>query len=176
MSEIQIPQPDQQTVNAQGESISPLPYGVTFRDAITQVDERGTVVEAFDPRWQWHPDPFAYCYVFTLRPGFVKGWGMHKQHQDRYFILYGELQVVLYDARPDSPTCGLVTSVVLSQYRRRLMNIPEGIWHANRNLGPHDVTVLNFPTKMYDHANPDKYRLPLDTDQIPYKFENLRGW
>ena len=38
MSEIQIPQPDQQTVNAQGESISPLPYGVTFRDAITQAN------------------------------------------------------------------------------------------------------------------------------------------
>jgi dTDP-4-dehydrorhamnose 3,5-epimerase len=28
----------------------------------------------------------------------------------------------------------------------------------------------------YDHANPDKYRLPLDTDLIPYKFENSRGW
>ena len=31
-------------------------------------------------------------------------------------------------------------------------------------------------TKPYDHANPDKYRLPLDTDQIPYRFEDVSGW
>lgn len=175
MSEIQIPRLDQQTVDTYGEIVTPMPYGVTFRDSITQIDERGMVVEAFDPRWQWHPDPFVFCYIFTIRPGYVKGWGLHKLHQDRYFILYGEMQVVLYDARPDSPTHGLVASVVLSEYRRRLMNIPEGVWHASRNLGEKDVTVVNFPTRPYDHANPDKYRLPIDTDQIPFKFENARG-
>jgi dTDP-4-dehydrorhamnose 3,5-epimerase len=56
------------------------------------------------------------------------------------------------------------------------MNIPAGIWHANRNLGSKDVVVVNFPTIPYDHAAPDKYRLSLDTDQIPYKFENTAGW
>jgi dTDP-4-dehydrorhamnose 3,5-epimerase len=36
--------------------------------------------------------------------------------------------------------------------------------------------VVNFPTRPYDHASPDKYRLPLDTDEIPYEFEDPRGW
>jgi dTDP-4-dehydrorhamnose 3,5-epimerase len=114
--------------------------------------------------------------MFTLRPGMIKGWGLHKEHEDRYFVLFGELEIVLYDDRPDSPTRGLVASVVLSEYRRRLMNIPAGVWHANRNLGSKDVVVINFPTILYEHANPDKYRLPLDTDQIPYKFAPLQGW
>ena len=83
------------------EGVQRLPVGVTFRDSVTHVDARGTVTELFDPRWGWH--------------------------EDRYFVLFGELEVVFYDSRPDSPTYGEVSSVVLSEYRRRLMNMPTHI-------------------------------------------------
>ena len=170
------PQRDIQTVTPQGESIQQLPAGLTFHDVPTHVDERGTVCELFDPRWGWHKDPLVFVYSFTLRPGMIKGWGLHKEHEDRYFILQGEMEVVLYDERPDSPTSGLVAKLVLSEYRRRLMNIPAGVWHADRNLGQKDVVVVNFPTIQFDHSSPDKYRLPLDTDKIPYKFDHPHGW
>jgi len=165
------------TVTPAGERLQQLPDGVTFRDAVTHVDDRGSVCELFDPRWGWTDDPLVFAYVFTLRPGVVKGWGMHLEHEDRYFILYGDLEVVLYDDRPDSPTRGLVAKIYLSEHQRRLMNIPQGVWHANRNVGTRDLTLINFPTRPYDHASPDKYKLPLDTDQIPYSFEEgTRGW
>ena len=130
----------------------------------------------FDLRWNWHPDPIVFVYSFTIRPGRIKGWGMHKEHEDRYFVLCGEMEVVLYDPRPDSPTKGQVSKVILSEYDRRIMNVPIGVWHANRNLSQKDLVVVNFPTIPYDHAKPDKYRLPLDTDQIPFKFDDAGGW
>jgi dTDP-4-dehydrorhamnose 3,5-epimerase len=166
---------DKQTVTPGGESVEKLPSGVTFHDVATQVDERGAVCELFDLRWGWHNEPLVFVYSFMIRPGMIKGWGIHKKHEDRYFILFGEVEVVLYDDRPESPTRGLVSKIVLSEYRRRLMNIPAGIWHADRNIGNKDAVLINFPTRPYDHADPDKYRLPLDTDQIPHKFENPRG-
>lgn len=169
------PRKDEPTVSPGGESLDPLPVGVTFHDVITQVDERGTVFELFDLRWGWRPLPVAFAYCCTARPGMIKGWGMHKHHEDRYCILFGELLVVLYDDRPESPTRGLVSQVVLSEYRRRLLNIPAGIWHADKTLGNKDAVFVNFPTEPYDHDNPDKYRLPLDTDRIPYRFDNPRG-
>jgi dTDP-4-dehydrorhamnose 3,5-epimerase len=170
------PKQDVKTVEPGGESVQPLPDGVTFRDVVTHVDERGSVVELFDPRWGWHKDPLVFSYSFTIRPGMIKGWGVHKKHEDRYFILLGEMEIVLYDDRPDSPTRGLVSKIVLTEYRRRLMNIPAGVWHADRNIGSRDVVVVNFPTIQYEHDNPDKYRLPLDNDYIPYKFDAPRGW
>src|SRR5262245_46954133 len=94
---------DKQTVTAAGENVQPLPAGVSFHDITTHVDERGSVCELFDPRWGWHPDPLVFVYMFTVRPGMIKGWGVHKKHEDRYFILFGEMEVVLYDDRPDSP-------------------------------------------------------------------------
>ena len=172
----QEPRQDRQTVTPQGQSLAPLPEGVSFYDLPIQIDERGSVRELFDLRWNWHPDPLVFAYCFTIRPGLIKGWGMHKRHEDRYSVLSGEMDAVLYDERPGSSTHGLVAKIVLSEYRPRLMNIPAGVWHADRNLGSKDLAVINFPTIPYDHANPDKYRLPLDTDRIPYEFERPVGW
>ena len=167
---------DRQTVTAAGASLDLLPEGVSLRDAVTHVDERGQVCEIFDLRWGWRAEPLVYSYLFTVRPGWVKGWGMHLEHEDRYFVIQGEMEVVLFDDREGSPTRGLVSRVVLSHYRRQLLNIPAGIWHADHNLGSVDCLGLNFPTRPYDHAAPDKYRLALDNDHIPFRFEHVKGW
>jgi dTDP-4-dehydrorhamnose 3,5-epimerase len=107
----------------------------------------------------------------------VKGWGLHKRHEDRYFILKGEVEIVLYDIRPDSPTYRQVCKVVLSETRRRLMNVPTYVWHADHNIGADEAIIVNFPTIPYEHDRPDKYRLPLDTDLIPYSFgAAAKGW
>ena len=132
------------------------------------MDERGALCELLDERWGWSKEPLVYSYLWTVRPGITKGWGFHMEHEDRYAILFGEVEVLLYDERPDSSTRGQVCSVVLSEFRRRLSNIPAEVWHATRNLGGKDAGLVNFPTKPYEHENPDKYRLPLNNDRIPY--------
>ena len=167
---------DKQTVTPTGESIQKLPEGVIIKEIPTHVDDRGFVVEMFDLRWKWHPDPLVFSYAFTIRPGIIKGWGLHKKHEDRYFILFGDMETVFYDGREESATKGLVSKLYLTEYNRCLLSIPAGVWHADRNVGQKDVVVVNFPTIQYDHSDPDKYRLPLDTDEIPYKFEDPKGW
>lgn len=166
---------DQETVR-NGVPTAKLLDGLVFRDSVTHRDDRGSVTEMFDPRWNWHPDPLVFSYLFTIRPGVVKGWGLHKLHEDRYFVIRGEMEVVMYDPRPESSTCGAICRVVLSADRPRLMNVPKFVWHADHNIGSEDCTIVNFPTIQYDHANPDKYRLPLDTDVIPFDFGGAKGW
>ena len=144
------PIPDMQTVTAEGEQLGSLPHGMTVRDVITHTDDRGTVLEVFDPRWGWHEEPLVFSYVFTIRPGVIKGWGLHEHHEDRYALLFGEMELVCYDAREDSPTYGEISKLVLSEHRRRLVNVPAGVWHADRNIGSRDVVVVNFPTIQYD--------------------------
>jgi len=119
--------PDKATVTPQGEPLQPLPEGVSFHNLVTHVDERGSVCELFDLRWGWRNEPLVFVYNFSIRPGVIKGWGLHKEREDRYFVLSGEMEVVLYDVRPQSSTHGMVSKIVLSHYQRRLMNIPAGI-------------------------------------------------
>lgn len=166
---------DRKTVTTEGERVQTLPHGLSLRDATTQIDSRGTLCEIFDPRWGWHEDPLVFVYTFSIRPGVTKGWVHHKESEDRLFLVAGDAEVVLYDDRPDSPTCGLVSRVVMSQMRRQLMNIPRGVWHAVSNIGSSDCIFINCPTRPYDHSNPDKYRLPLENDYIPFRFDNPKG-
>lgn len=167
---------DQRTVTEDGKDIEIVPEGVKFKEVRTHVDDRGSLCEMFDSRWIWHDSPLVFSYMFTVRPGIIKGWGMHKKHEDRYFIMYGKLEVILYDARKKSKTYGMISKVYLTEYNRRLMSIPVGVWHAIKNVGERDVVLTNFPTICYSHKSPDKYRLPLNTKKIPYKFDNPKGW
>jgi dTDP-4-dehydrorhamnose 3,5-epimerase len=168
---------DHQTVTPSGESLATLPEGTEIRDLVTHTDERGTVCELYDERWGFSDDPLVFAYLFTIRPGMAKGWGVHHEHEDRYAFLTGELELVLYDGREDSATSGHESRIVLSGFRRRLVSIPRGVWHAERNIGAVDVQVVNFPTAAYDHGNPDKRRLPLDTDELPVTLgPDWRGW
>ena len=167
---------DAQTVTPEGERTATPLDGVSQRRARTHVDDRGTLVEMLDPRWGWHPAAIVYAYAFTERPGSAKGWALHKEHEDRYFLVSGELELVLYDVRPESSSWGKLWTVVLTELDRSIINVPAFVWHATRNLGTKDAVVVNFPTIPYDHQDPDKYRLPLDTPLIPYSFGASRGW
>src|ERR1700733_2150688 len=75
---------DRQTVTSDGQPMRRLTEGVVIRDLPTHTDERGTVFETFDARWPSHPGPLVFAYCFTIRPGIVKGWNLHKEHEDRY--------------------------------------------------------------------------------------------
>jgi dTDP-4-dehydrorhamnose 3,5-epimerase len=149
--------------------VAPLPDGVVVRPLRTHVDARGSIMEAYDPRWGVSSADMVYAYAYTILPGRAKGWGLHREHDDRYVLLRGRMEIVFWDARDDSPTHGLEARLTTSEYERSLIIIPAGVWHANRNIGESEVIVLNLPTTPYDHVSPDKFTLPLDTDKIPVR-------
>lgn len=168
---------DTQTVTETGTSTAPLLDGVTSHETRIHHDDRGSVVELYDQRWNWHPDPIVFCYSFTIEPGVVKGWGLHKLHQDRYFVVEGAMELVMFDPRPESSTYGKICRMVLSADRPRIVNVPKFVWHADHNFTTQPMRCVSFPTTPYDHQNPDKYRLPIDSPLIPFRFEGARsGW
>ena len=160
---------DVQTVDSEGREVGDPIDGVDVRPAVTHADERGTLCEIWDERWGFAAEPVPFVYTVTIRPGCAKGWIVHQHHDDRLFFISGSVRVALYDARADSPTQGLVNVHHLGVNRRAIIRIPAGVYHALRNLGTEDVVFVNLPTRCYEHADPDKYRLPLDTDLIPYR-------
>jgi dTDP-4-dehydrorhamnose 3,5-epimerase len=165
------PVKDVQTVTADGEIVAPLIEGVRIRPAITHSDARGTVCEIYNPAWGILEAPLVYVYQTTIRPRRVKGWVLHREQDDRLFFSLGTVKIVLYDDRPGSPTHKMLNEIHLGGYNRGLITIPRGVYHALENVGETDVLFINMPTRPYNHADPDKYRLPLDTDLIPYRFD-----
>ena len=161
---------DPQLATPDGRQVGDLIDGVMIREARTIPDHRGSVCVAFDPRWGWTDEPIVYTYLVTIRPGAVKGWIVHGTYDDRLLLYRGAVKWALYDGREDSPTHGLVNELFFDDHHRALLRIPRGVWHAVQNVGSEDSLMLNHPTEPYDYEAPDKTRLPLDTDLIPYSF------
>lgn len=158
---------DVATVTSDGTSLATTIDGVRTHTPINHVDHRGSVFEIFTDNDYWQT-PVVYAYQFSVRPGLVKGWGMHEHKLDRYCLITGEVLVVLYDDRADSPSRGVVQRVTLSDRATRMVTIPTGVWHLNVNLGPDEAHLINFPTEVYPHDAPDRLLLPWDTDSIPF--------
>jgi dTDP-4-dehydrorhamnose 3,5-epimerase len=170
------PKKDVQTVTVDGQSVQKLIHGVSVHQSTTHLDDRGTLCEIFSPHRPPHPAPLVYVYQFTIRPGKIKGWHVHHLHDDRIFLSQGQVKVVLYDSRADSPTFGMINEIYRSDLSRDLMVIPAFVYHAHQNVGLADALFISMPSRPYDHHSPDVYRFPIDSDQIPYRFEDRKGW
>jgi dTDP-4-dehydrorhamnose 3,5-epimerase len=161
---------DTATVTREVEPLQDQIAGVEIRRPPTHADHRGTITEIYDVRWEFaEDDPLVYVYHVTVTPGQVKGWVLHARQNDRMFVYGGVLKVVLYDARSDSPTHGQLNISHFGTHDRALLSIPAGVWHAVKNVGAQDASFVNLPSRPYEHDDPDKYRLPLDNDVIPYR-------
>ena len=163
------PLPEPQTVRPDGSRLGDLIDGVTVRTAVTHADERGQLCEVFSIEWGIGEGAAPYVYEVVLRAGSVRGWIVHLEQADRLFLSAGTCKVVLYDAREDSPTLGLINEFHLGDHRRGLVHIPPGVVHAVKNVGSGDARFINVPTRPYRHEAPDKHRLPRDTRAIPYE-------
>ncbi len=102
-----------------------------------------------------------------MRANHTKGWGLHQRKIDRYTLISGELTTLLFDARADSPTAGQSQKVTLSGEGIRQLTIPVGVWHMNINVSPSETYLINHPSEVYDHAQPDRLLLPCNTCEIP---------
>jgi dTDP-4-dehydrorhamnose 3,5-epimerase len=164
-------QKDPQLINPDWQKLEQLIDGVSVRDVLHVPRDHGVITEVFRPEWDPTGMPVIHIYQSRLYPGALGAWSCHAQNTDRLFVTQGNIKVVMYDGREDSPTHGAVNELHVGDARPRLVVLPPGVWHGLQNLGPQDALVLNMPTNAYNYLDPDHYRLPWDTPEIPYSWK-----
>ncbi|MDP2948508.1 MAG: dTDP-4-dehydrorhamnose 3,5-epimerase family protein [Chloroflexota bacterium] len=148
--------------------------GVEVKQLAKHVDERGYLMELLrsdDPIFR----KFGQAYVALNFPGVVRAWHYHQKQDDHFVVVKGVVKVALYDARQGSPTQGQVDEFFLGEQNNILLKIPVGVMHGYKTVGTEPSLLLNFPTELYDQQQPDEYRLPWNTDQIPYDWDIKMG-
>jgi len=124
----------------------------------------------YRPEWDPTGLPLVQVYQSRLAAHVVAGWSCHAENTDRLFVSQGLLKFVLFDGREESPTYRTLTEYHLGEARPGLLVIPPGVWHGLENVGTGEAILVNMPSVPYNYADPDHWRLPLKTDQIPYSF------
>jgi dTDP-4-dehydrorhamnose 3,5-epimerase len=115
---------------------------------------------------------FGQVYMTTARPGVVKAWHWHRLQTDHFACIQGTMKLVLYDARPDSPTKGEIDKFIVGDDSRLLVSIPPLVYHGFQCISDVEAIVINIPTEPYNRHEPDENRLPENDPSVPYQWHN----
>ena len=94
---------------------------------------------------------------------------------DHFICVAGMAKVVLYDGREDSPTQEEVNEFFMGYLNPILLKIPPGVMHGFKGISKEMALIVNAPTELYNYNDPDEYRVPPQTDEIPYDWERRDG-
>jgi dTDP-4-dehydrorhamnose 3,5-epimerase len=161
-------QKDSQQISEDWQKLGEPLEGVTVRDVRHVPRDHGVITEIFRPEWDPSGLPVVHAYQSRLFAGALGAWSCHLRSTDRLFVSQGHVKIVLYDDRDGSKTKGRLMELIAGDVRPCLIVVPPGIWHGLQSLGGLDALVLNFPTEAYNYKDPDHYRLPYDSPDIPY--------
>jgi dTDP-4-dehydrorhamnose 3,5-epimerase len=144
--------------------------GVAVREVRNVVTANGVTTELYRLDWGVVEGQVQQAIHVALRGDALSAWHQHRQRWDYVFVVGGHLRVVLHDPRDGSPTKGQVNVFHLSPARPQLLAVPPWVWHGVQNLSNETSCFVNLFNLPYDYADPDEWRLPADTPDIPYTF------
>jgi dTDP-4-dehydrorhamnose 3,5-epimerase len=159
---------DGQLVTSDWQPVAAPIDGVVVHEVLHVPRDHGVITEIFRPQWDPSGLPVVHIYQSRLFPAAIGAWSCHARTIDRLFVNQGQLKIVLFDGRDESRTSGRIMELHAGDARPAFLVLPAGIWHGLQNVGPTDALVLNCPTHAYDYEDPDHYRLPWDSAEIPY--------
>lgn len=143
--------------------------GVVLRRLVTHADSRGDLTVLFSQYYT--PNAVVpHAYLVRAAPGSLRAWVYHKLQHDRLSCKFGQIRIVLYDLRSESPTYGKLNVLEVGEDNPTQVTIPPFVAHAVQNYGTSDAFFINLPTRAYDPTAPDKLRLPANHPGIPYSF------
>lgn len=163
---------DSQTITARWSPASMrLIDGVSVHEVLNVPKNHGYLTEVFRTDWLRGMNVTVdQVFQVCLNPGGISAWHAHEQTTDRLFVSLGLVRIVLYDAREDSPTRGLLNEFRFGTVRPALVCIPPRVWHGVQNVAATDSTVLNLVDRAYQYDDPDHWRIPIDSPEIPFTF------
>jgi dTDP-4-dehydrorhamnose 3,5-epimerase len=130
--------------------------GVKVKPLSKICDERGMILHMLrsdDPDFE----KFGEIYFSTVYPGVVKAWHEHTRQVQNYAVIKGMIKLVLYDARPKSPTY------------KELMEIINGF----KGIGTGTAIVANCAT--LPHEPDEIIRYDPNGDKVPYDWNIIHG-
>ncbi len=161
---------DTQQVTPAWQKLQETIEGVVVHEVRHVPRDHGVITELYRPEWDPTGLPVVHIYQSRLFPAAIGAWSCHAKTVDRLFINQGHVKIVLFDGREDSPSFNRVMELHAGDVRPAFVVIPIGVWHGIQNLGSSDALMLNWPSRAYDYQDPDHYRLPYDSPDIPYQW------
>ena len=159
---------DGQTVIAGGgRAAPPRIAGVQVVDLGNIITRSGWMAEVFRTDWPAVGISARQINWVQLNPGAVTDWHCHIGQTDHLIGVGGNIKLALWDGRDESPSKGSSEIVRIGAMRPVMVIVPPGIWHGLRNESGEPAGYINVTDQLYNHAQPDNWRLTPGMTEIP---------
>ncbi len=148
--------------------------GVKIKKLKVIPDDRGFLMEMMRNDDEIF-EKFGQVYLSVCAPNVVKGWHFHKKQVDHFIVVKGNGKVVLYDNREGSSTKGNVEEYFLGEKNPILLKIPTYVVHGITPVGDEPCYLINVPTEKYHYKDPDEFRIPHNSPEVPYDWGIEKG-
>ena len=141
--------------------------GVRIHELGNVITRSGFMTEVFRIDWPAIRISVQQINWVQLNPGAVTDWHAHAKQIDHLIGVGGNIKLALWDTRDASPTAGATEIIRLGVFRPVMVIVPPGVWHGLRNESGEPAGYINVIDELYDHADPDNWRLAPQSKEIP---------
>lgn len=132
------------------------------------IDARGAVFHMLKASSDKNLLEIGEVYFSYVKSGVVKAWKKHKIMRQQFAIPAGEIKLVIFDGREDSPTRGNVKEITTGIHKYALIKIPAGVWYGFKGVSTEDAMIVNCASHLHDPEEVE--RLPDNSSLIPYQW------
>jgi len=150
--------------------LKPLPEGVGIKAVRHIVTGNGITTELYRAEWKETVGPLGHAIRVRLDAGAVSAWHCHRLQTDAIQVIEGRVLLALYDDREESSSYRMLSTLRLDAANPQTVVVPPGVWHGLQNLLDTPTSFVNLIDREYCYEDPDEYRLPPDTPEIPFQF------
>ena len=159
---------DSQSVVAGGtRATAPVISGVRVHELRNVLTRSGWMAEVFRTDFPVVGVAPKHVIFVQLNPGAVTDWHRHGDGTDHLIGVGGNIKLALWDGRETSATRGQTDTIRFGAICPVLVVVPPGVWHGLRNESGVPAAYLNVTDRLYDHENPDNWRITPGTTDIP---------
>ena len=149
--------------------VTDLIEGVDVKNLKVILDERGWLMEIFRNDDKLF-SKFGQVYISAVYPNVLKAWHSHTKLSGNFACIVGQMHIVLYDSRKESPTYGKINQFTVGEKNPKLIHIPRNIFYGFKCISEKTAYLLNVADIAWNPEDPDKIRFAADSEKIPYKW------
>src|SRR3989344_379315 len=132
---------------------SELISGVEIKKLKVFANDQGYLFETLRNDDTFFEGAFGQVLISEVYPGVIKGYHLHKKHDEYITCLKGNIKYIIVKENPDGTK--KINKFVIGERNPILIKVPRGLWRGYMPLGNQPAMLMDIMSRPYDPKDPD---------------------
>lgn len=111
---------------------------------------------------------FGEIYFSEIHQRCIKAWRRHLRMTQHFTVPRGNVNLILYDDRPESPSLGVIQSIEMGENNYCLVRVPPLVWYGFKETCGKTALIANCTDIPHDPSEIE--RCDFSSGKVPYQW------